>query len=295
MAVLIDSNTKIMVQGITGAQGAYHSQLMNLYTKDRVVGGVSPGRGGMNISGIPVYDTISALKKEAQVDASLVMVPHQHVLDAVWEAVDNEIELVVIVAENVPLHDTIRMKSLSRGSRTKIIGPNTMGIISPGKSKIGVMPEKLYKEGKVGILSLLGTLNYEAAWNLSENGIGQSTCLAIGGDKLTGISITEGLEYYRLDERTEQVILIGETPYLDIEGIYHYLSSASYHKPIYAFLAGQSASLYYGKDFFSRLGCGEPYPIDIKEARKKLEACRVRVMDSMTELIDGIKMAHHGK
>jgi succinyl-CoA synthetase alpha subunit len=286
MSILIHENTTIIVQGISGAQAAYHARLINEYNPGSVVGGVSPGRGGMKVSGIPVYDTIAALKSEKAVDATMIMAPPRYVLDAAWEAIENQIPLIVMITQGVPVHDTLKIRAAAKEKGLTLLGPNTMGIITPGVTKIGVMPDRLFSPGKVGLLSLLGTLNYEAAWNLTYRGIGQSSSLAIGGDRLTGITMVDAMELYRSDENTEALVILGETPYLDVPGICRYLEENPYSKPLYCLLAGRIAIQKYGLKMFTQMGLGGPYLFSPERASIQLEHCGVIVVESVAELVE---------
>ncbi len=288
MSILIDQHTSIIVQGISGAQAAYHARLMNEYNPGAVVGGVSPGRGGMQVSGIPVFDTIAGLKADRKVDATMIMAPPRYVLDAAWEAIENQIPLIVMVTQGVPVHDTLRIRFAAKEKGLTLLGPNTMGIITPGLAKIGVMPDRLFMPGRVGLLSLLGTLNYEAAWNLTCRGIGQSTSMAIGGDRLTGVTLVEAMELYRNDNDTHSLVILGETPYLDVPGICRYLESHPYPKPLYCLLAGRLALQKYGLKLFTQMGLGGPYLFSPEQAATQLEQCGVVVVDSVGDLIEAL-------
>jgi succinyl-CoA synthetase alpha subunit len=288
MSILIDQKTNIIVQGISGAQAAYHARLMNEYNPGAVVGGVSPGRGGMAVSGIPVYDTIAALIADKPVDATMIMAPARYVLDAAWEAIENQIPLIVMVTQGVPVHDILRIRTAAKEKGLTLVGPNTMGIISPGHSKIGVMPASLFTPGEVGLLSLLGTLNYEAAWNMTACGIGQSTSLAIGGDRLTGITITEAIELYRHDDNTRALVILGETPYLDVPGMCRYLEADPFNKPLFCLLAGRIALRKYGLRMFTQMGLGGPYLFSPERASEQLQRCGVTMVDSVADLVDAL-------
>lgn len=240
MAILINADTRVIIQGATGKQGAYHTLRMLEYDV-RVVGGVTPGKGGQQVHGVPVYDTIAEAKKKHHIDATMIMVPPAGVLDAGLEAIDNKIPLVVIITEFVPFHDTLILKSMAGKEGVHMVGPNTIGIIAPGKSKVGIMPGDIYSEGNVGLISRSGTLTHEVAFNLTDKGIGQSTCIGIGGDLVRGMDFADVLELFRDDQQTESVIMIGEIGGASEEIAAKYVKENGYPKKIIAFIAGQTA------------------------------------------------------
>jgi len=240
MAILINEDIRVIIQGITGKQGTYHALRMKEYNVN-VVGGVSPGKGGQTVHGVKVYDTVAAVKKEHQVDASMIMVPPAGVLGAVVEAIENNISLIVIITEFVPVHDCLVIRSMARKAGVRVIGPNTIGVISPGKSKVGIMPGYIYSEGGVGIISRSGTLTHEISSNLTYKGIGQSTCVCIGGDPVKGTDFLDVLELFRDDDQTETVVMIGEIGGAGEELAARYVIENGYPKKIVAFIAGQTA------------------------------------------------------
>ncbi len=240
MAILIDQHTKILVQGITGSQGALHTSLSLEYGA-KVVGGVVPGRGGEKVHGVPVYDSVKQALEKEKVDGALILVPPSAAREAALEALENRIPLTVVVAENVPVHDTLQIRKTAQAEKLRLVGPNTIGIISPGKSKMGIMPGFLYKEGSVGIVSRSGTLTHEVASNLSLRGIGQSTCVGIGGDPIVGTNFTEILKLFREDPETKAVIMIGEIGGSAEEEAAVYARETRFPKPIFGFIAGQAA------------------------------------------------------
>lgn len=240
MAILIDQHTKILIQGITGSQGALHASLSLEYGV-KVVGGVVPGRGGEKVHGVPVYDSVKQALEKEKVDGALILVPPSAAREAALEALENRIPLTVVVAENVPVHDTLQIRKTAQAEKLRLVGPNTIGIISPGKSKMGIMPGFLYKEGSVGIVSRSGTLTHEVASNLSLRGIGQSTCVGIGGDPVVGTNFTEILKLFRDDPETKAVIMIGEIGGSAEEEAAVYARETRFPKPIFGFIAGQAA------------------------------------------------------
>ena len=240
MAILVNGDTRVIIQGATGKQGQYHT-LKLLEYHVRVVGGVTPGREGARVHGVPVYGTVAQVMKETPVDASMIVVPPAGVLTAALDAIENRVPLVVVITEFVPLHDALKIRGMARKTGVRVIGPNTIGVISPGKSKVGIMPGFIYGEGSVGIISRSGTLTHEIASNLTYRGIGQSTCVCIGGDMVKGTDFVDVLELFRTDPETEKVILIGEIGGAGEELAARYLHDHPYPKKVIAFIAGATA------------------------------------------------------
>lgn len=240
MAILVNQDTRVVIQGITGKQGSYHAKKMLEYNVN-VVAGITPGKGGQQVHGVTVYDTVAAAKKEHQLDASMIMVPPAGVLDAAIEAIENKISLIVIITEFVPVHDSLIIRNMARESGLRVVGPNTIGVISPGKSKVGIMPGYIYSEGNVGIISRSGTLTHEISSNLTYKGIGQSTCVCIGGDPVKGTDFVDALKLFREDDQTETVVMIGEIGGAGEELAARYVIENGYPKKIVAFIAGQTA------------------------------------------------------
>ncbi len=240
MAVLVDRNTRVIVQGATGKQGQYHTLKMLEYNV-RVVGGISPGKGGTEVHGVPIFDTVAQASESSPVDASMIVVPPAGVLAAALDAIENQIPLIVIITEFVPLHDTLKIRALSLKKGVRLVGPNTIGVISPGKGKVGIMPGFIYSEGHVGIISRSGTLTHEIASNLTYKGIGQSTCICIGGDGVKGMDFVDCLKFFRQDPETERVILIGEIGGAGEEMAASYIKGNGYPKKVAAFIAGSTA------------------------------------------------------
>lgn len=240
MAILVNAQTRVLIQGITGAQGSYHTEKMLEYGT-KVVAGVTPGRGGEKVCGVPVFDTVREALAHYPVDATIILVPPPFVLEAASEAIENGIGLVVIITEHVPVLDSIRIRAMAQARGSRVIGPNTIGIISPGQSKVGIMPGYIYKEGNIGIISRSGTLTHEVASNLTFRGIGQSTCIGIGGDPVIGTTFVDALELFRNDEQTRAVIMIGEIGGSGEEMAAEHLKKCGFPKPVYAFIAGVTA------------------------------------------------------
>ncbi len=240
MAILIDSDTKAIVQGITGTQGSFHTKLMLDYGT-RIVAGVTPGKGGSQIEGIPVYDTVNEALNKHEADASIIFVPAPAVKDAALEAIANGLELVVIITEGVPMKDAMEFLWEAKRSNVRIIGPNTPGVITPGECKLGIMPSHVFEKGHVGVVSRSGTLTYEVSAGLTKSGLGQSTCLGLGGDALVGLTFVEALEMFKNDPETDAVALIGEIGGNSEELAAEYIKAKAYRKPVVAYVVGRSA------------------------------------------------------
>lgn len=240
MAILIDNDTVAIVQGATGKQGSYHTRLMVNYGT-RIVAGVTPGKGGTEVNGIPIYDTVNEAKQKHLVNASIIFVPAPFAADAAHEALDAGIKIVIIVTEHVPVEDSIGIMAHASEVKAIVIGPNTPGIITPGKSKLGIMPEHVFTEGNIGLVSRSGTLTYEIAAHLSRNEFGQSTCLGVGGDPVTGIDFIETLKLFKNDSQTDGVVLIGEIGGEMEELAAEYIYESGFQKPIVVYVAGRFA------------------------------------------------------
>jgi succinyl-CoA synthetase alpha subunit len=240
MAVLVDENTRVLVQGITGRQGSFHTRLLKQYGT-KVLAGTSPGKGGSEVEGVPVYDTVKEAVEERGVNASIVFVPAQFTKEAALEAIEAGLSPIVLIAEGVPVLDSMYILAKAREKGVTIIGPNTPGIISPGLCKLGIMPAHVFKKGSVGVASRSGTLTYEIAAGLTRAGLGQSTCIGLGGDPLVGLSFIDVLELFRNDEETKAVALIGEIGGNAEETAAEYIIKTKYPKPVAAYVAGRAA------------------------------------------------------
>ena len=239
MSVLVDRNTRLIVQGFTGKEGTFHTEQAIAYGT-HVVGGVVPGKGGTKHLDLPVFDTVEQAVKETGANASVIFVPPPFAADAIMEAADAGLPLVVCITEGIPTLDMVKVWQFLEGRQTRLIGPNCPGIISPGKCKIGIMPGHIHKEGSVGVVSRSGTLTYEAVGQLTRLGIGQSTCMGIGGDPIIGTNFVDALTLFNEDPETEAIVMIGEIGGNAEETAAAYVK-ANVRKPVIGFVAGQTA------------------------------------------------------
>jgi succinyl-CoA synthetase alpha subunit len=239
MSILVDEKTKVICQGITGKQGMFHTRQALAYGT-KMVGGVTPGKGGEKMDGLPIFNTVLEAVQETGANASVIYVPAPYAADAIMEAVDAEVELIVCITEGIPVLDMVAAKGYLVGKKSRLLGPNCPGVISPGKCKIGIMPGYIHKPGTIGLISRSGTLTYEAVDQLTRLGLGQSTCLGIGGDPIIGLSFVDILGLFSRDPETEAVILIGEIGGEAEEEAADYIRTR-FRKPVGAFIAGQNA------------------------------------------------------
>ena len=239
MSILVDKSTRVLVQGLTGREGTFHAKACAEYGT-KIVGGVTPGKGGTTHEGWPIFNTVQEAVERTGADASVIFVPPPFAADAIMEAADAEIELIVCITEGIPTLDMVRAWEYLQNRRSRLIGPNCPGIISPGKCKIGIMPARIHLEGSVGIVSRSGTLTYEAVYQLTTRGIGQSTAIGIGGDPIIGTNFLDALELFNKDPQTEVVVMIGEIGGNAEETAAEYVKSRM-KKPVVGFIAGQTA------------------------------------------------------
>jgi succinyl-CoA synthetase alpha subunit len=239
MSILVNKDSKIICQGITGNQGSFHTEQCIEYGT-KVVGGVTPGRGGSEHLGVPVYNTMREAVKETGADVSMIYVPPPFAADAILEAADSGVDLIVCVTEGIPINDMVKVKSALRDHQTRLIGPNCPGIITPEECKIGIMPGFIHKKGRIGVVSRSGTLTYEAVYQTTTNGLGQSTCIGIGGDAIRGMNFIDCLELFQADDATDGIIMVGEIGGTDEEAAAEFIQS-EVSKPVVAYIAGVTA------------------------------------------------------
>ncbi len=283
MSILIDQNTKVLIQGITGKQGTFHTQRM-LESNVDVVAGVAPGREGQNVLGVPVYNTVAEALAHEDINASMIMVPGPFAKDAAIEAIENGIPLIVIITEFIPFQDALEIKERADRKGARIIGPNTIGMISPGKTKVGVMPTNIYGEGNIGLISRSGTLTHEMASNLFYRGYGLSTCICIGGDMVKQTNFVDLLKLFRDDPETERILMIGEIGGNGEEVAATYIKDTKYPKKVFCYIAGRTAPAE------KRMGhAGAIVSKGVGSAESKVAALTdagVRIADTLEELLE---------
>ncbi|MDR2831236.1 MAG: succinate--CoA ligase subunit alpha [Methanobrevibacter sp.] len=282
--ILLDKNTKCLIQGITGKQGSFHTEQMLNYNTN-IVAGVTPGKGGQSLKGVPIFNTVEEAKENVNINASTIFVPSSFAKDAVFESIKH-LDLVVIITEHVPVHDSIEIMEYAKRNNTTIIGPNTPGIISPDIGKLGIMPTHIFSQGNVGVVSRSGTLTYEIASQLTMAGIGQSTCLGIGGDPVVGIDYSKVLEKFEEDKQTDYIVMIGEIGGSAEEKAAEYIKD-NISKPVVSYIAGITAPP--GK----RMGhAGAIIEGNTGTAKNKIESLKsvgVNIAKTPSQIVDIIK------
>lgn len=284
MSILIDKNTKVITQGITGATGLFHAQGARDYGT-QMVGGVTPGKGGTSVDGFPIFNTVEDAVKETGATASVIYVPPIGSADAIMEAVDAGIELVICITEGVPVLDMVKVRKYMEGRNSRLIGPNCPGVITPGACKIGIMPGYIHKPGPVGVVSRSGTLTYEAVWQLTTRDVGQSTCVGIGGDPVNGTSHLDVMKMFEADPDTKAVIMIGEIGGDAEEEAAAYVRDHM-TKPVAAFIAGATAPA--GKRMGHAGAIISGGKGDAGSKKKFLAACGISVAESPAEMAEAL-------
>ena len=280
MSILVDQNTRLIVQGLTGSEGAFHAGQMREYGTT-IVAGVTPGKGGSTHEGIPVFNTVHEARAATGGNASVVFVPPMLAADAVMEAADANVELVICISEGIPTLDMLKVVTFLEGRGTRLIGPNCPGIISPGKCKIGIMPGFIHQEGRVGVISRSGTLTYEAVDQLTKQGLGQSTCIGLGGDPIIGTRFIDVLRLFKEDAQTDGVVVIGEIGGSTEEAAAEYVRT-DFNKPVVSFVAGATAPAGKRMGHAGAIITGGQGTAESK--KKRLRECGVHVVDSPAEI-----------
>ena len=287
MSILVNKDSKVIVQGITGSAGLFHATQCREYGT-QVVGGVTPGKGGTEVEGFPVFDTVEDARRMTGADTSLIFVPAPFAMDSIIEAMDAGIELVICVTEGIPTLDMVKVKQYMAGKDVRLIGPNCPGVMTPGEAKVGIMPGYIHTPGRVGIISRSGTLTYEAVWQLSELGIGQSTSVGIGGDPIIGSTFIDILKLFEEDEDTDAIILIGEIGGSAEEEAAEFIKQ-NVSKPVVAFIAGSTAPK--GKRMGHAGAIISGSSGTAKDKVAALESAGVRVCPSPAEMGETLKEA----
>ena len=281
MSILINTETRVIVQGFTGRNGTLHSEQMMAYGT-HIVGGVTPGKGGLTHLERPVFNTVDEAKKMTNAKATMIYVPAKFAVSAIFEAIESKIELIVCITEGIPTLDMIKVKQALKNSKSRLIGPNCPGIITPEKCKIGIMPGNIHKKGSVGIVSRSGTLTYEAVAQTTESGLGQSTCIGIGGDPINGTSFIDCLELFLKDPETKSILMIGEIGGTAEEEAAEFIKSSKIKKPIVGFVAGVTAPA--GKRMGHAGAIISGGKGNAGDKIEKMKSCGIIVSDSPAEI-----------
>lgn len=283
MSILIDRNSKVLVQGITGREGSFHTEQMLAYNT-RVVGGVTPGKGGQTLHGVPVFNTVREAVEQTGADTSVLFVPALYTRQGVVEAIDAGVSQVITIAEHVPVHDMMNVMAYAKGTGSRVIGPNSFGVISPGKAKAGFMAHRIFSEGSVGVMSRSATNCYETVFMMTQAGIGQSTCIGIGGDMIAGSTFMDFLPMYEADEQTRLIVLIGEIGGQEEEGAAAFIK-AHVTKPVVALIAGKNApkerSMGHAGAIVAPDGTGSA-----ENKEKALRAAGVHIAESTMDIVE---------
>lgn len=284
MSIIIDENTRCIVQGVTGKQGSFHTKLMKEYGT-KIVAGTSPGKKGQLVEGIPVFDTVKEALEYESADMSIIFVPAQFAKNAALEALENNLD-TIIITEHMPVHDTLEIMALAEKRNRIVIGPNCSGLISPGKSKVGIMPYHIFKEGNIGVISKSGTLTYEIVNEMTRKGLGQSTVVGIGGDPVIGLNFIEGLKMFEEDEQTEAIVLLGEIGGSMEEKTAEYLKY-NLSKPVVAYIAGRTAPK--GKRMGHAGAIIEGYKGTAESKIKAFQEANVQVAELPSQIVELLK------